>query len=96
MDVGQIKTGDDKNDTYIKLLQQILRITPPIAYGIAAEYPSVQRLVQGMQKEGPLMLEDLRKSANANGALTDARIGPALSRRIYKIFMGKDPGSTDV
>lgn len=60
MDTGQVKTGDDKNDTYVKLLQQILRITPPIAYGIAAEYPNVRKLVQGMREEGPLMLEDLK------------------------------------
>lgn len=38
----------------------------------------------------------LQKSANKNGALTDSRIGPAVSRRLYKVFMGLDPSSTDI
>ena len=38
----------------------------------------------------------LQKSANKNGALTDARIGPAASRRLYKVFTGLDPTSTDI
>lgn len=38
----------------------------------------------------------LQKSANRNGALTDRKIGPAISRRLYKVFMETDPASTDV
>ena len=38
----------------------------------------------------------LQKSANKNGALTDSRIGPAVSKRLYKVFMGLNPSSTDV
>ena len=37
-----------------------------------------------------------QKSANRNGALTDRKIGPAISRRLYKVFMESDAGSTDV
>lgn len=37
-----------------------------------------------------------QKSANKNGALTNARIGPAASRRLYKVFMGTDPTATGV
>lgn len=37
-----------------------------------------------------------QKSANRNGALTDRKIGPAISRRLYKVFMEMDPASTDV
>lgn len=37
-----------------------------------------------------------KKSANRNGALTDRRIGPAISRRLYKVFTELDPASTDV
>ena len=118
MDAGQIKTGEDKGDTYLKMLQENVRVTVPVAYGIAAEYPNVVSLVKGFRCEGPLLLEDLKvgpsqadfcwdprepgkliecqKSANKNGALTDARIGPALSKRLYKIFMGLDPSSTDI
>ncbi|MCJ1252202.1 hypothetical protein MMC24_000006 [Lignoscripta atroalba] len=96
MDVGQVRTGDDKHDTFIKMLQEVVRVTAPIAYGIAAQYPNVGALLKGMRKHGPLVLENLKKSANKNGALTEARIGPALSRRLYKVFMQLDPGSTDV
>ena len=37
-----------------------------------------------------------KKSANRNGALTDRRIGPAISRRLYKVFTELDAASTDV
>lgn len=96
MESGQVKTGDDKDDTFVKMLQEVVRVTPPIAYGIASEYPSVLALVKAFRKHGPLVLEDLQKSANRNGALTDRKIGPAISRRLYKVFTELDPASTDV
>ncbi|KAL1863418.1 hypothetical protein Plec18170_000253 [Paecilomyces lecythidis] len=96
MDVGQVKSGEDKSDTFIKMLQEVTRVTAPMAYGIATKYPSVVDLVQGMRVHGPTMLEDVKKSANKNGALTESRIGPAVSRRLYKVFMGRDPASTDI
>ena len=60
MESGQVKTGDDKDDTFIKMLQEVVRVTPPIAYGIASEYPSVVALVKAFRKHGPLVLEDLQ------------------------------------
>ncbi|PYH75914.1 hypothetical protein BO82DRAFT_359627 [Aspergillus uvarum CBS 121591] len=131
MDVGQVKPGENRSDTFVKMLQEVNRITASMAYGIAERYPSVLDLVQGMRREGPGLLEDVKvcfplplllriavwcmslvafwanvdmltlrvvyqKSANKNGALTDSRIGPAASRRLYKVFMGMDPSSTDV
>ncbi|MCJ1335284.1 hypothetical protein MMC09_000552 [Bachmanniomyces sp. S44760] len=96
MDVGQVKTGENKDDTYIKMLQEVVRVTAPIAYGIYAQYPSVTSLVKGFERIGPTALENLKKSANKNGALTESRIGPALSKRLYKVFMDTDPASTDV
>ena len=59
MDVGQVKTGEDKQDTFIKMLQEVNRVTAPMAYGIAAQYPSVTDLVRSMGKHGPTMLEDV-------------------------------------
>lgn len=96
MESGQVKTGEDKDDTFVKMLQEVVRVTPPIAYGIASEYPSVLALVKAFRKHGPLVLEDLQKSANRNGALTDRKIGPAISKRLYKVFTETDPASTDV
>lgn len=62
MDVGQVKTGDDKDDTYVKMLQEVVRVTAPVAYGIAAKYPNVMSLVRGFREAGPTALEDLKVS----------------------------------
>lgn len=62
MDVGQVKTGDDTDDTYVKMLQEVVRVTAPVAYGIAAKYPNVMSLVRGFKEEGPTALEDLKVS----------------------------------
>lgn len=59
MESGQVKTGDNKNDTYVKMLQEVVRVTAPIAHGIAAEYPNVISLVRGLRRYGPLALEDI-------------------------------------
>ncbi|KAH8696349.1 hypothetical protein BGW36DRAFT_297637 [Talaromyces proteolyticus] len=96
METGQVKTGEDKLDTFVKMLQEINRVTAPMAYGIIAKYPSVVDLLKGMKHHGPTLLEDVRKSANKNGALTDSRIGPAASKRLYKVFMGLDEESADI
>ncbi|KAE8369612.1 ERCC4 domain-containing protein [Aspergillus caelatus] len=96
MDGGQVKPGENKSDTFIKMLQEVNRVTASMAYGIATQYPSAIDLVRGMRRHGPAMLEDVKKSANRNGALTDSRIGPAASKRLYKVFMGLDPSATDI
>jgi crossover junction endonuclease EME1 len=59
MESGQIKTGEDKNDTFVKMLQEVVRVTAPIAYGIAADYPSVVSLVKVMRRHGASALEDI-------------------------------------
>jgi crossover junction endonuclease EME1 len=96
METGQIKTGEDAADTYVKMLQEVNRVTAPIAYGIAAEYPSVTRLVEGFRREGKDALMRVRKSANRDGAFTDKEVGKSVSKRIWSIFMGREEGSTDV
>ncbi|KAH7040621.1 ERCC4 domain-containing protein [Microdochium trichocladiopsis] len=96
MEAGQVRTGQDSKDTYIRMLQEIARITAPIAYGIASEYPSLRQLIDGLEANGPLALAECRKSANQDGAFSDRKIGPAVSKRVHKIFTGRDPGSTDV
>ncbi|KAJ1337878.1 crossover junction endonuclease EME1 [Microdochium nivale] len=96
MEAGQVRTGGDSKDTYIRMLQEIARITAPIAYGIAAEFPTLAQLITGLETKGPLALAECRKSANQDGAFSDRKIGPAVSKRVHKIFTGHDPGSTDV
>ncbi|CAL3962551.1 hypothetical protein PZA11_000321 [Diplocarpon coronariae] len=96
MDAGQVKSGEDASDTFVRMLQELGQITPSVAYGIAAQYPTVQELVEGLQKAGPLALEDCKKTTSKNGAFSDKRVGPSISKRVHKVFLGKDPGSNEV
>jgi len=96
METGQVRTGDGPRDTYLRMLQEVGRITAPIAYGIAGEFPTVPQLVAGLEQSGPLVLERVRKSANKDGAFSDRVIGPAVSKRLHKIFIGTDETSTDI
>lgn len=96
MESGQVKSGEDKQDTYVRMLQEVVRITAPIAYGIAAEYPTLVSLIEGMRQHGPLLLEDIEKCANKNGARSERKIGPSISKRLYKVLMGLDATSTDI
>ncbi|KAF3067644.1 Crossover junction endonuclease eme1 [Trichoderma lentiforme] len=96
MESGQVRTGDDARDTYVRLLQEIARVTAPIAYGIVSEFGTVSELVRGLEQGGPLRLENVRKSANKDGAVSDRAVGQAVSRRIHKVFTGRDEMSTDV
>ncbi|KAF7512182.1 hypothetical protein GJ744_002344 [Endocarpon pusillum] len=95
MDVGQVKTGDDRMDTYVKMLQEVQRVTPSMAYGIANEFDTVGKLVKAFREEGGLVLQNIRKSANRDGAVSERVLGQAISRRLSKVWLGKDEGSTD-
>ena len=96
MESGQVRAGDGADDIYVRMLQEVSRVTAPIAYGIAAEFSSVSELVRGLEATGPLALEGVRKSANKDGAFSDRRVGQAVSRRLYKVFTGRDERSMDV
>ncbi|GAB0136288.1 hypothetical protein EsDP_00004594 [Epichloe bromicola] len=96
MESGQVRTGDTAQDTYVRMLQEIVRITAPIAYGIAAEFNSVTKLAQGLDSGGPERLASVRKSTNKDGAVSDRTVGQAVSRRVHKVFTGTDEDSTDV
>lgn len=97
MDAGQVRAGADPAAAYARMLQEVARVTAPVAHGIAAAgFPGVGALVRGLEARGPLALEGIRKSANRDGAFTDRCVGPALSRRIYKVFLGRDEASTDI
>lgn len=60
MENGQVKTGEDKLDTFVKMLQEVNRVTTSMAYGISSQYSCVTDLVRGMQMHGPTMLEDVK------------------------------------
>ncbi|KAI9732364.1 MAG: hypothetical protein M1834_001571 [Cirrosporium novae-zelandiae] len=96
METGQVRTGDDANDTFVRMLQEIMRVTPGVAHAVAAEVGGVMGLVKGLREKGPALLENLEKCSNANGGRTDARIGPALARRIARVFLGEDEEATNI
>jgi crossover junction endonuclease EME1 len=60
MESGQVKTGDDADDTFVKMLQEVSRVTVPMAYGIATKCPNIMSLARGLNGHGPLALEDVR------------------------------------
>ncbi|KAL2160383.1 hypothetical protein VTH06DRAFT_1556 [Thermothelomyces fergusii] len=96
MESGQVRTGDGPRDTYVRMLQEIGRVTAPAAYGIASEFETVPRLVRGLEDGGPLSLAKVRKSVSKDGEASDRTVGQAVSRRIFKIFLGRDESSTDI
>ncbi|KAF4981362.1 hypothetical protein FZEAL_2792, partial [Fusarium zealandicum] len=96
MESGQVKSGENAKDSYVRMMQEIVRVTAPIAYGVAEEFGSVTELVQGLEAGGPNRLEGVRKSANKDGAFSDRTIGQAVSKRMHRVFTGRDETSTDV
>ena len=60
MESGQVKPGEDAFDSYIRMLQEVSRVTASMAYGVAHQHPTVVDLVRGMRKSGPGMLEDVK------------------------------------
>lgn len=58
-DVGQVKTGLGKADTYSRMLEEIHRVTPSVANGVASKYPDVQALVDAFRLHGENAVEDL-------------------------------------
>ncbi|KAJ0338064.1 hypothetical protein COL26b_013519 [Colletotrichum chrysophilum] len=96
METGQVRTGEDIKDIYVRMLQEIVRVTAPIAWGIALEFETVPKLVKGLEEGGPLVLENIRKSTNKDGGLSDRAVGKSVSKRVHKVFTGRDEWSTDV
>ena len=97
MESGQVRTGDGPRDTYVRALQEVARLTAPVAHGLAAAFPSLPRLVRALEERGPLALERVPRCVSSDGAVSaDRTVGQALSRRLYKIFTGRDETSTDI
>ncbi|KAL2887020.1 ERCC4 domain-containing protein [Ceratocystis lukuohia] len=96
MQTGQVRTGEDAQDTYVRMLQEIVRVTAPSAYGVAAKFSSVQSLLHRLESGGPLALQAVAKVKNKEGDETDDTVGQAISRRIHKVFTGCDEESVDI
>jgi crossover junction endonuclease EME1 len=96
MESGQVRSGEDASDIFTRMLQEMSQITAAVAYGIAVEYPTVRRLVEAFERDGPLALQDCKKTANKDGTFTDRRIGPSISKRLHKVFTGTDEWSLNI
>lgn len=118
---GQFRTGQgDAKETFIKMLEQVNRLTVSMAHGIIdAGYDSPAKLVQGFKKaedrvtgggrslggdtglerqgreKAKLLLEDVKKAANKDGAWNNQRLGPQISKRLWKVFMSNDEDARD-
>ena len=60
MESGQVKTSDNQAEIFVKMLQEVVRVTLPMAQGIADEYPSVTNLVQAFRRNGETALEQVK------------------------------------
>ncbi|GAA5821202.1 hypothetical protein JCM11251_004511 [Rhodosporidiobolus azoricus] len=95
----KVASGKDLQDTYIKLLASLPRITEPVAKGIVGEYPTLRELFEAWEKcEGGErgrreMLVGIGKGRNIDGTATHRMIGTAMSTSIYKVLTGQDPSA---
>lgn len=105
MESGQIKTADTRTEIFVRMLQELPRITPSVAWGIVeAGFPGVRELVRGFRdaerRDGRVaakeMLQDARKAVNRDGGVSERRLGPAVSRRLWRVFFGECEAVVDV
>lgn len=87
-------------DTFARMLAEMPRVTAPIAWGIVEEYGSVRELVQALQKDGDVRLAACRRSLGKGvgeaSTRSDRTVGPAIARRIARVFTERDETTTDV
>ncbi|TKA57454.1 hypothetical protein B0A53_00683 [Rhodotorula sp. CCFEE 5036] len=92
----KVVSGKDLQDTYIKMLASLPRVTEAIAKGIVAEYPTVRSLYEGYERcrderERKEMLVGIGKGHNLNGTSTHRAIGKDMSAYIYRVLWSRDP-----
>ncbi|GAA5887731.1 hypothetical protein JCM3774_006865 [Rhodotorula dairenensis] len=92
----KVVSGKDLEDTYLKMLASLPRVTDAIAKGIASEYPTVRSLYEGYERcrderERKEMLVGIGKGHNLNGTTTHRAIGKDMSAYIYRVFWSRDP-----
>jgi crossover junction endonuclease EME1 len=59
MEGGQFKSASTPEEIFLKMLQQVHRVTPQIAEAITGKYKSVDSIVKAFRADGPLILADL-------------------------------------
>ncbi|TGZ82967.1 hypothetical protein EX30DRAFT_358063 [Ascodesmis nigricans] len=94
--LGNVKTGANPEETFVRMLQEISRVTIPAATGIVGRTASVKGLVEMLEERGADALSAVRTRQTRSGAPSEKKVGKAISRRIAGVFMGTDPGIDDV
>ncbi|GAA5979522.1 hypothetical protein JCM11641_005421 [Rhodosporidiobolus odoratus] len=92
----KVESGKDLQDTYLKMLASLPRVTDGIAKGIAGEYPTLRELYEAWDrcvgdKAKREMLVGIGKGRNVNGTATHRVIGKTLSASLYEILTGRNP-----
>ncbi|GAA5855943.1 hypothetical protein JCM9279_005557 [Rhodotorula babjevae] len=92
----KVQSGKDLQDTYIRLLASLPKVTEPVAKGIVAEYPTLRDLYEAWdacegERERREMLVGIGKRRNLDGTATHRAIGKDLSATVYRIMTSRDP-----
>ncbi|GAA6049782.1 hypothetical protein JCM3770_002158 [Rhodotorula araucariae] len=90
----KVASGKDLQDTYIKMLAALPKVTEPVAKGIVAEYPTLRALYEAWaacsdEKHRREMLVGIGRGRNLDGTATHRAIGKDLSAAIYRIMTGQ-------
>ncbi|KAG0152047.1 hypothetical protein CROQUDRAFT_650674 [Cronartium quercuum f. sp. fusiforme G11] len=100
LEVGGTK-GKDAEDTYIKMLSSLVRVTENEAKGIVKSYPTLNKLYSawdrlvndGEQASAEQMLARCAKGKNVNGVASDRMLGKVTSKRIFDIMYQTKDGN---
>ena len=96
MDSNQVRSGGDARDTFVRMLEEVSRITAPIAHGVVREFGDVATLIRELENGGPDTLAAVPRAIGRDGEVGDRVLGGAVSRRLWKVFTCRDEMSEDV
>ncbi|KAJ7689625.1 hypothetical protein B0H17DRAFT_1066351 [Mycena rosella] len=92
----QMKTGAGFADTWVKMLEQVHRLTPSAARGIAEAYPNASALFKAYEgaptgKAREELLAGCRVKHRTDGVERPRPLGSALSQVVGTVMYGTDP-----
>ncbi|KAI9609974.1 hypothetical protein H4Q26_006966 [Puccinia striiformis f. sp. tritici PST-130] len=92
--------GTNNEDTYIKMLSSLTRVTENEGKGIVSKFPTIKSLYQswerGIEKNGLAWAEDMLIGCSKSNAMTavntNRKIGKVTSKRIFDIMFNSKNG----
>ncbi|KAJ7263647.1 hypothetical protein B0H12DRAFT_1103274 [Mycena haematopus] len=90
------RTGASLQDTWVKMLGQIHRITPAAATGIAAAHPTAHALFSAYaaapgERERDALVRGCEISHRVDGVANKRPVGAALAQVVGTVMYGRDP-----